>query len=217
MQNQLEKEENKMLREENEALTVEQQAIKEAVLKKTCAKCGGPVVPHDENPEKMHLLLDNVRLKEELRRLNSVLKEATGKAPMPMPMPYSYSQLVADLDINGTDSALVMDPVMSPPPNHALRVQGCVHGSCASKRSALLGRVLRARDEFLMLVKDDAMWLPTLDGEMLEYPRYHKVTFPGILGFCPFGFGAYGTRDAGIVMGTGPELVSILTDPVTTL
>ncbi|CAM0874983.1 unnamed protein product [Alopecurus aequalis] len=218
--NQLEKQENLMLRGENEALKAEHQALKAALLKKDCPTCGGPMVPRDETSEQQNLFLENESLKDRLIHANAVLKNvaaAAGKAPMPMPGMGGYSQLAA-----ATGSGLVMDPaVPPPPPHHALRdnmVQGCVRGSCAAARANeqridLLGRALRARDEFMMLVKkDDTMWLPTLDGEVLDYPRYHEVTYPGILGFCPMGFGANGTRDTGMVMGTGTDLVQIFTE-----
>ena len=124
----------------------------------------------------------------------------SGKAPMAMP--------------GDTDGA---------PPDHApmdTMPQGCKRGSCAvtakEQRTALFARVLRARDEFMMLAKKDTtLWLPTLDGEVIDYQRYHEVSFPPMLGLCPVGFGANATRDSGMVMGTGAQLISILTDAVT--
>ncbi|KAM0908344.1 hypothetical protein ACQ4PT_015531 [Festuca glaucescens] len=216
--NQLDKENNKMLREENEALQAEHEAVNAALLKKICPTCGGPMVPRKVSPEIQRLLLENTKLQQEIIHVREVVKDTFRKAKMPMPG--SYSQLAADLDINGsTSSPSVMDPAVPPPPHHARMHpmgQGCVRDSCTRASvlpTALLWRLLDARDEFRTMVKkDDIMWLPTLDGDVLDYPRYHRTTFPGILGQCPPGFGANGTRDTGLVMGTGPELVNILTD-----
>jgi homeobox-leucine zipper protein len=222
MQNQHGKENNKMLREENEALQAEHEAINAALLKKICPTCGGPMVPRKVSPEIQRLLQENVKLQEEMLHVREVL-EASRKAKKPMPG--SYSQLAADLDINDSSSSTsVMNAALPPPQHHAHMHpmgQGCVRDSgtrASVLPTALIWRLLDARDEFRMMVKKDGiMWLPTLDGDVLDYPRYHRTTFPGILGQCPPGFGANGTRDSGLVKGTGPELVHILTDVVTHL
>ena len=200
MQGQLEKEENKMLRGENEALKAEHHVIKAALLNKACPTCGGPMVPREVSVEKQRLFLENVSLREQVFHKTSFLNLVSGKAPMAMP--------------GDTDGA---------PPDHTpmdTMPQGCERGSCAvtakEQRTALFARVLRARDEFMMLAKKDTtLWLPTLDGEVIDYQRYHEVSFPAMLGLCPVGFGPNATRDSGMVMGTGAQLISILTDAVT--
>ena len=56
-----------MLREENEELKAEHQSLRAVLLKKGCPTCGGPVVPREKTPEIQHLILENARLKDEVR------------------------------------------------------------------------------------------------------------------------------------------------------
>uniref|UniRef100_A0ACD5W8J0 Uncharacterized protein n=1 Tax=Avena sativa TaxID=4498 RepID=A0ACD5W8J0_AVESA len=194
--NQLEKNENKALREENEALKAEQQAIKAALLKKSCPTCRGPMVPREKSSETQRLLMENARLKDELFHKT-------------MPRRYDRQQLAADLDIN-------MPPGDSLEMDTNTRAQGCVRGSCTradAQRTEILGRVLHARDEFMIMVKEgETMWLPTSDGDVLNYQSYHQASFPGVFEVGLPGFAMNGTRDTDMVMGTGDDIISILTD-----
>jgi hypothetical protein len=104
MQNQLKREDNKMLRQQNESLKANHQALEAALLNKTCPSCGGLILPREKTLQTENLLLENARLKDELFHATEYLKGDSGKAPMPMPD--DYSQLAAYLDINGSTSSL---------------------------------------------------------------------------------------------------------------
>uniref|UniRef100_A0ACD5ZXY9 Uncharacterized protein n=1 Tax=Avena sativa TaxID=4498 RepID=A0ACD5ZXY9_AVESA len=116
-------------------------------------------------------------------------------------------QLAADLDINM--------PACNSPVMDTRVQQDCVRGSSTradAQRTELLGRVLHARNEFMMMVKEnEALWLPAVDGEVLNYQTY-QVSFPAIFEVGLPGFAMNGTRDTDMVMGTGADIISILMD-----
>ncbi|RCV33195.1 hypothetical protein SETIT_7G063300v2 [Setaria italica] len=58
----------------------------------------------------------------------------------------------------------------------------------------------RTDQAFLMLaVKGEPMWLPTMNGEILNEQEYKRHMFPGLLGPCPQGFVMEATKEANIV------------------
>ncbi|TVU13810.1 hypothetical protein EJB05_37239, partial [Eragrostis curvula] len=78
----------------------------------------------------------------------------------------------------------------------------------------LLQHAERAMKEFQELAAAGApVWLPSIDGDVLNYREYTTGVFPGMLGPCPQGFVSEATREAAIVWGTAADIVGILTDP----
>ncbi|PNT61099.1 homeobox-leucine zipper protein ROC5 [Brachypodium distachyon] len=72
-------EEVKLLREESWRLHVENQTIKTALFKKTCLKCGVPMVHVvGDTPEKRRLLAENAKLKNDLLHANAFLNMISG-------------------------------------------------------------------------------------------------------------------------------------------
>ncbi|XBI16342.1 hypothetical protein VPH35_058614 [Triticum aestivum] len=65
----------KNLQGENQMLKDENQAIKWVTENKTCLKCAGVMLKTQDTSEHQRLCIENMRLKEELRRATAYLKE----------------------------------------------------------------------------------------------------------------------------------------------
>lgn len=87
MQNQIRRQDSKVIQAENELLRAENLAFREAILKKTCLTCGGPTVPAEEKPEQLRLRMENARLKDELLRASTILNDLSCTAVAHLPMP----------------------------------------------------------------------------------------------------------------------------------
>lgn len=85
-----------------------------------------------------------------------------------------------------------------------------------SMSAMLRSHAERALKEFVTLAtKDQPLWMPTVDGEVLSDQHYDLQTFPaGLLGLCPWGVVVEATRDTDMIKGDAEDLVSILTDVV---
>lgn len=216
MQNQDGRQENKTLRIENEMLEAENRAMKEAMLKKRCPRCTGKMTANQMSPESRRLLMERVALQAEILRAKSYLHFISGGRA-------TSSRILCDLNADCTDDSLEVDPVVPMPPHHEDLVADTMgHGGAAEagdmEQDALQRHALAAMVEFMMLVNQgEPMWLPTSDGEVLDHQVYRQSTFPGILELPPMGFAVNGTRDTGMVMCTGVDLVKVLMDEVTHL
>lgn len=210
MQNQNERQQNMVLRTENAMLEEENRAMKAAMLKKTCPTCKGPMVfIKPLTPELRRLHMENEKLKAELLRRTAYLHDVSGGSA-------GSSRILCDLNV---------DPVMPLSPGQddlmADTMGHCAPGGCASTASgpehATLERhVLAALHELMMLMKQgEPMWLPTQGGEVLDHQLYRATTLPGLLELPPPGFTANGTRETGMVLCTGADLVRIFMDEVT--
>ncbi|XP_020183090.4 homeobox-leucine zipper protein ROC6-like [Aegilops tauschii subsp. strangulata] len=208
--NQNERQQNMVLRTENVMLAEENRAMKAAMLKKTCPTCKGPMVfiKPLTPPELRRLHMENERLKAELLRRTAYLHGVSAGTA-------GSSRILCDLNV---------DPVVPPPPRQddlmADTMGHCAPGGCASstaggaEHAALERHVLAALNELMMLMKQgEPMWQPAaLGGEVLDHQLYRATTLPGLLELPPPGFTANGTRDTGMVMCTGADLVRIFMD-----
>ncbi|XP_048573285.1 homeobox-leucine zipper protein ROC6-like isoform X1 [Triticum urartu] len=208
--NQNERQQNMVLRTENLMLAEENRAMKAAMLKKTCPTCKGPMVfiKPLTPPELLRLHMENERLKADLLRRTAYLHGVSAGTAGP-------SRILCDLNV---------DPVAPLPPRQddlmADTVGHCAPGGCASaagsgpEHAALERHVLAALNELMMLMKQgEPMWQPAaLGGEVLDHQLYRATTVPGLLELPPPGFTANGTRDTGMVMCTGTDLVRIFMD-----
>ncbi|KAE8809966.1 Homeobox-leucine zipper protein ROC5 [Hordeum vulgare] len=212
--NQNERQQNAVLRVENAMLEEDNRAIKAAMLNKTCSACKGPmvhIVPL--TPELRRLHTENEKLKAELLRRTAYLHHISGGS----------AGMLCDLNVDHSHNALVINPV-HPRHDHddlmADTMGHCAPGGCAStagvppEQAALQRHVLAALEELMMLMKQgEPMWLSTLDGEVLDHELYRVNTLPaGLLDLPPAGFTANGTRETGMVMCTGLDLVRIFMD-----
>ncbi|TVU39447.1 hypothetical protein EJB05_12867, partial [Eragrostis curvula] len=73
--------ENKVLREENDALLADNSSLYQAMLMKSCFKCGAKPTPTELPVDKMHLILENERLNNEYLRASAVLNTLYRKTP----------------------------------------------------------------------------------------------------------------------------------------
>ncbi|KAM3293937.1 hypothetical protein ACQJBY_037066 [Aegilops geniculata] len=207
--NQNARQQNMVLRTENVMLAEENRAMKAAMMKKKCPTCKGPMVFMKPltPPELRRLHMENERLKAELLRRTAFFRGVSAGTA-------GSSRILCDLNV---------DPVVPLPPRQddlmADTVGHCAPGGCASagggpEHAALERHVLAALNELMMLMKQgEPMWQPAaLGGEVLDHQLYRATTLPGLLEFPPPGFTANGTRDTGMVICTGADLVRIFMD-----
>ncbi|KAK3143055.1 hypothetical protein QOZ80_4BG0357300 [Eleusine coracana subsp. coracana] len=77
----------------------------------------------------------------------------------------------------------------------------------------ILQHAERAMKEFQALAEAGMpMWLPSDDGEVLNFGEYTPAVFPRLLAPCPEGFVTEATRETAIVWATARDLVTMLTD-----
>uniref|UniRef100_K3YDL5 Homeobox domain-containing protein n=1 Tax=Setaria italica TaxID=4555 RepID=K3YDL5_SETIT len=178
----------KELQQENGKLQADNNELKQLMLDPTCFKCRDPAGATQTTLERQRLLRENARLKDELQRANAYLKRSireAGRRPQPMS---SENQASA---------------YMNPVPFTCNR----------TNQATLRSHAERAFKELVMLAtKGQPLWMPTIDGEVLNDQHYDLQTFPGLLGFCPWGFVAEATRETDMIKGEAMDLVSILTD-----
>ncbi|VAI02690.1 unnamed protein product [Triticum turgidum subsp. durum] len=206
--NQNERQQNMVLRTENIMLEEENRAMKAAILKKTCPTCKGPMVFFRPlTPELRRLHMENARLKAELLHRTAYLHGVSAGTA-------GSSRILCDLNVDPVmPLPLRQDDLMADTMGH------CAPGGCASaaggpEHAALERHVLAALRELMMLMKQgEPMWQPAaLGGEVLDHQLYRATTLPGLLELPPPGFTANGTRDTGLVMCTGADLVRIFMD-----
>lgn len=187
--------ENKDIRQELAKLKAENEELKQRTLNPICFRCSNPRVEIQSSmTEKWRLLNENAKLKEEYVRAKAymdrlIIREAASRPPSAMP--------------SSSDQHLDMDPAVA--------------FTCNRRTTATLtSHAERALKEFMILAtKGEPMWVPAMDGEVLNHHEYIVQTFPGLLGLCPQGFVEEATRETGMIKGTAMDLVSVLTDVVT--
>ncbi|XP_004980253.1 homeobox-leucine zipper protein ROC6-like [Setaria italica] len=147
-----------------------------------CGRC------RDPTEHKWHLLNENARLKDTKRRAQEYLIKLIHDSNLP------HSETLEHLE----SASLNLVPFDD-------------NGS--TYQATLLSYAERALNEFMMLaVKDEPMWLPTINGKMLHNQEYNCRTCPGLLGPCPQGFVMEATKQTTTVRGTASDLVAMLTD-----
>lgn len=152
--------------------------------KLACGKC------RDPEEKKWHLLNENARLKDMKRRAQENLMKVIHDSSLP------HSETLDHME----SASLNLVPF-----DH--------NGS--TYQETLLSYADRALNEFMMLaVSAEPMWLPTVNGKMLNKQEYNCCTYPGILGPCPEGFVVEASKQTTKVRGATSDLVSMLTDMV---
>ncbi|XP_072151392.1 homeobox-leucine zipper protein ROC6 [Setaria viridis] len=147
-----------------------------------CGRC------RDPTEHKWHLLNENARLKDTKRRAQEYLIKLIHDSNLP------HSETLEHLE----SASLNLVPFDDNGSNY---------------QATLLSYAERALNEFMMLaVKDEPMWLPTINGKMLHNQEYNCRTYPGLLGPCPQGFVMEATKQTTTVRGTASDLVAMLTD-----
>ncbi|OEL24939.1 Homeobox-leucine zipper protein ROC6, partial [Dichanthelium oligosanthes] len=227
--------ENKDMLKENTMLRAENEQLKQLRENATCFRCRNPTGENQQTSEKWRLLVENARLKDELRRaiayLNSITQEQRPHATTSSehlasssmePVPLT-SQAALVSHVERAKAYLNSIPLQEERP-HAMSSghQASAYMdpavpltyTCRTNQATLLSRAERAFEEFEMLAtKDQPIWLWTIDGEMLSNQHYDLHTFPaGLLGLCPPGFIAEATRETDMIKGSAMDLVSIFTD-----
>jgi homeobox-leucine zipper protein len=193
--------ENKGIRQELAKLKAENEELKQRTLNPICFRCSNPTVAIQSVSENWRQLNENARLRDEYVRakayMDRLIREAAAERP-PSAMP-SSAQHLAPAHMN-------MDPVAF--------TSDC--SMATNLEATLISHADRAMKEFVMLAtKGEPMWVPAMDGEMLNHQEYIMQTFPGLLGLCPQGFVTEATRETDMIKGTAMDLVSVLTDVVT--
>ncbi|KAK1419784.1 hypothetical protein QVD17_29116 [Tagetes erecta] len=79
LKNQTERHEKSMLKHENEQLKLDILATKEAAKNMLCSICGGQATIPDKSIQEQKLLIENVRLKDEITNMTSVVNQMMGK------------------------------------------------------------------------------------------------------------------------------------------
>eukprot|EP00252_Welwitschia_mirabilis_P021478 TRINITY_DN5523_c0_g2_i1.p1 TRINITY_DN5523_c0_g2~~TRINITY_DN5523_c0_g2_i1.p1 ORF type:complete len:813 (-),score=76.00 TRINITY_DN5523_c0_g2_i1:921-3359(-) len=222
MKTQLERHENSMLRQENEKLRAENVTIKEAMRNPICSNCGGPAVLGEMSLEEQQLRIENARLKEELDRLCALAGKFFGRPVHPSILAYvSASQLPKST----LDSAAVCASAsnMNPPPLPPTALPtptGQDSSSCrqplgtATEKTIMAELAMAAMEEFFKMAQaEEPLWLRSLDTDKqtLNYEEYMHQ-FPSTITPKPVGFTVEATRDTGVVMIRGLDLVDTLMD-----
>ncbi|XP_034604668.1 homeobox-leucine zipper protein PROTODERMAL FACTOR 2-like [Setaria viridis] len=173
--------ENKYIQQQNDKLLAENKKLRQQLQPQSCGRCGDPT------NEKWRLLIENARLNHTYlcaqENLIKLIHNANLSPSETMEHLASASLNLVPFTYNGrTDQAV------------------------------LLSYSQRAMKEFLMLaVKGEPMWLPTMNGEILNEQEYKRHMFPGLLGPCPQGFVMEATKEANIVRASASGIVNILT------
>ncbi|XP_062208962.1 homeobox-leucine zipper protein ROC6-like [Phragmites australis] len=173
---------NKLIQQENAALLPANLSLREAMLTQLCVTCGGGTVPTKPSSEKQRLLTENARLKDEYLRASAFL------------------------------SKVIREAAPSEPPVSSTHRARSIIGYRADG-AALLRHAETAMKQFLMLAtKGEPMWLPTTNGETLNFVEYDARTSPRLFGLCPKGFVVEATRETAMVRSSAADLMGILTN-----
>ncbi|CAL5032746.1 unnamed protein product [Urochloa decumbens] len=178
------------LQQENAKLHTDNIELKQLMLEPTCLKCLDPIRANQAASERQLLLNENARLKDELLRAKADLDSILRAEHRPQSMSSEHQ------------ASAYMDPAVP-----------FTNNCRTSQKAKLLWLAERALKELVMLAKkDEPMWQPTIDGEVLSHQHYDLHTFPGLLGLCPRGFIVEATRESDMIKCDAVDLVGLLTD-----
>jgi homeobox-leucine zipper protein len=228
-QTQIERHENALLRQENDKLRADNMTIREAMRNPMCTSCGGAAVLGEVSLEEQHLRIENARLKDELDRVCALAGKFLGR-PVSSGSPVSCLQGCSGLELGvGTNNgfgASSLPPIPDLMGAAGLPVgivgglDGGMHGNAIDgmDRTVLLELGLAAMEELVKLSQlDEPLWLPGPDGSAgfvtLNFEEYHRA-FARVFGPSPAGYISEATREVGIAITSGVDLVDSLMDAV---
>ncbi|KAG0484063.1 hypothetical protein HPP92_012147 [Vanilla planifolia] len=144
-------EENHKLRIENESLQQENAKYREALKSAFCPSCGGAPTIHDSSMSEHQLLLENGRMKKEIKRMSSIAAVNFGKSVESSAS--SLGQLGESKEVEMPSKNVEMDTPM------------------------MVESAMVAMDEFVVVARiEQPLWLPTGGGltEVLNEEYYLK-------------------------------------------
>ncbi|KAL7613233.1 hypothetical protein Lser_V15G09333 [Lactuca serriola] len=234
LKTQTDRHENKILREENDNLRLENIAMKEALRKTVCKNCGGPILQVDRSIHEGNLMIENARLKEELTRITSLIRQLSGRnsssfatessaefflhkmheasvgeARNPMEITGLQMGNIAEKNLVSNDSPLIL-----PPSRSEVGVVNADSMINVLEKTKYQDLASSAMDELMKLGHVDApLWNQNMEtgGETLNFNEYER-SFPPLLGTKPLGFVSEASRATRVVSLRSLDLVEALLD-----
>ncbi|KAL8543915.1 hypothetical protein ACS0TY_004462 [Phlomoides rotata] len=220
MKTQLERHENSILKQENDKLRIENIAMKEAMRSPMCENCGSPAILGEVPIEQHHLMIENARLKDELKMFRVLSGKFLGGGDGSM-----NSKLDLSVGMNGFCGVNSMDNVMplgldfgnrvsNPFPVMPHNGMNMMSLNAPFDKSMFLELAMAAMDELIKLAQlGSPLWFksPEGNGESLNLDEYIKMFSPCI-GVKPSHFVTEATRATGNVIINVATLVETLMD-----
>ncbi|XP_051145632.1 homeobox-leucine zipper protein ANTHOCYANINLESS 2-like isoform X2 [Andrographis paniculata] len=214
MKTQLERHENSILSQENDKLRAENMSIREAMRSPICPNCGGKAIIGDISLEEQHLRIENARLKDDVERMCMLVSKFLGR-PISS-IPDSCSGLELAIGGNGFTNLTSTLPLSPPDFLTPLVTMPSSTKSILPERSMYLELAFAAMDELVKMTQmGEPLWVRSPKGnrEIINYEEYAR-NFTPCIGRKPNGFVSEASREIGVVIINGMDLVETLMDSI---
>ncbi|XP_074284234.1 homeobox-leucine zipper protein ANTHOCYANINLESS 2-like [Silene latifolia] len=233
MKSQIERHENVALKQQYDKLRLENIALRDIIRNPLCQNCGGPAMLADGIMDDYQVRIENVRLKEELIRVNTIVEKFMGR-----PISDLANQIMASTSANSNLSLSTSRSGLNglglgigPGPGLGLGLMGLnlENGVSSNSHAPMNGSIMiseyektifmqagiAAMDELLALAQADSpLWFKGLDEsrELLNNEEYAKKFSP-FMGIRPISFTVDATRETSSVYISSLELVDTMMFP----